>query len=292
VLAAAGALIAGAAGLTAGLFAWLSYQGVDSDNAPAVANNFGSGPVAGFVHRDQQGMLTNYLQESSMLTPAGFPVTLFDAGDFWVKNDGAAAAQIGMKAYANFADGKATFAATGAPATASGSASSIAASTSSSTGGIVGNLLTVTAVGAGTIYPGTTISGTNVATGTKIVSQVLPLLVGETAGGVGRYTVSIPDQTVAAGTAISGTYGTLTVGGSVAGTWGVGDTISGTNVVAGTAITALISGTGGAGTYAVDNNTVVSSTAITAAINVETKFFARSFAQPGELVKISSYPLG
>jgi hypothetical protein len=104
--------------------------------------------------------------------------------------------------------------------------------------------------------------------------------------------VSIPDQTVAAGTAISGTYGTLTVGGSVAGTWGVGDTISGTNVVAGTAITALISGTGGAGTYAVDNNTVVSSTAITAAINVETKFFARSFAQPGELVKISSYPLG
>jgi len=70
-------------------------------------------------------------------------------------------------------------------------------------------LLTVTGSVTGTIYPGTTISGTGVATGTQIVSQV-----SGTAGAAGTYLVSIPEQTVSA-TTISGTYGTLTVGGTV-----------------------------------------------------------------------------
>jgi hypothetical protein len=42
----------------------------------------------------------------------------------------------------------------------------------------------------------------------------------------------------------------------------------------------------------VDNNTVVASTAITAGLSVETKYFARSSGLPGELVKISSNPYG
>lgn len=286
VLAGPGGLVAGDMGLTVGRFAWTTDEFVDADGSPAVANNFGSGSVTGFVHRDQQGLITTYLSDAGMTIPAGFQCSVFASGDFWAKNDGAAQALPGMKAYAGYADGKVTFAATGTPGTASGSASSIAASTNSFTGAIAGNVLTVSAVASGTIYPGTTISGTGVASGTKIVDQL-----SGTAGGVGTYAVSIPEQTVAS-TAISGTYGTLTVGGTVAGAFGVGDTLSGTSVVAGTSITALISGTGGAGTYAVDNNAVVSSTAITAGTTVETKWYARSSGLPGELVKMSSTPQG
>lgn len=281
-----GGLVAGASGLFVGRFAWWSQSQLDPNDTPAVVNNFGTGPVTGFVHREQQGLITQFLAEGSQFIPQGFAVTLMSGGDFWVVNDGATACLLGMKAYANYADGKVTFAATGAPGTASGSASSIAASTNSFTGSITDNILTVTGGITGVIRPGTTISGTGVAAGTKIVSQN-----SGTAGGVGTYSVDIPNQTVAS-TAISGTYGTLTVGGTVTGAFGVGDTLTGSGVAAGTKITQLITGTGGAGTYAVDNNTVVASTAITAGLQAETKWVAMSAGLPGELIKISSQPLG
>ena len=60
---------------------------------------------------------------------------------------------------------------------------------------------------------------------------------------------------------ISGT--TLTVGGTVTGTFAVGMVLSGTGVTAGTTITALGTGTGGAGTYTVSASQTVSSTTIT-----------------------------
>jgi hypothetical protein len=287
VLAGPGGLVAGDAGVIVARFAWATDEFVDADGAPAVLNSFGSGPVTGFIHREQQGLIEQYLQEASMIVPAGFPVTAFSGGDFWIKNYGATQALPGQKAYANFADGKASFAASGSPAGATSSAASIAAATSSFTGSISGNDLDVTAVASGSIYPGTTISGTNVAAGTKIVAQTAGV-----PGGIGTYAVDIPEQNVNS-TTISGTYGVLTVGGTVVGAFGVGDTLSGTNVVAGTAINQQLTGTtGGAGTYAVNNNTVVSSTAITSAINVETKWVARNSALPGELVKISSWLQG
>jgi len=281
-----GGLVAGASGVIVGRFAWWNPSQLDGDNAPAVVNNTGSGPVTGFVHREQQGLITDYLADASMKVPAGFAITLMSGGGFWVRNDGAGLAQIGMKAYANYADGKATFAASGAPGTASGSASSIAAATNGFTASIAGNVMTVTAVSSGTIVPGTTVAGTGVASGTKVVSQL-----SGTAGGIGTYALNIPEQTVTS-EAMTGGYGTLTVGGTVVGAFGVGDTLSGASVVAGTTITALGTGTGGAGTYIVDNNTVVSSTAITAGTSVETKWVCMSPGLAGELVKISDHPLG
>lgn len=279
-------LVAGANGVTIARFAWASYSGIDNDNAPSIANNNGSGPVSGFVHREQQGLNVTYLSDASMAVQPGFPVTLFTEGDFWVKNDGSGQALVGQYAYADFATGKVSFAAASSANTASGSASSIAAETFSVTGSIAGNVLTVTAVGSGTVVAGALISGTNVATGSTIVSQL-----SGTAGGVGTYAVSIPEQTVAS-TTISGTYGQLTIGGTVSGTIEVGGVVGGTSVAAGTVVTQALTGTGGAGTYAVNLTQTVASEAITVTTNVQTKWIAASSGAAGELVKITSWPNG
>jgi hypothetical protein len=290
VNAGPGGLVAGPAGLTVGRFAWWNASSVDADGAPAIANNFGAGPVTGFVHREMQASITAYLAESGMVILPGQAVTLMSSGGYWVKNRGTTEALVGQKCYAAFADGSASFAATGAPLTASVTGS-VAASTGSFTGKIDNNILTLTGVGSGVAVAGGTISGTGVATGTKIVSQITPLLAGETTGGLGRYALDIGEQTVAS-TTISETYGTMTVTAVGSGVLGVGSNISGTNVVAGTQITALGTGAGGTGTYIVNNNTVVASTGITAGTNVETKWTCMSSGLPGELVKITAAPLG
>ena len=113
-------------------------------------------------------------------------------------------------------------------------------------GSITATTLTVASVTTGTIAIGQTISGTGVSAGTTIT------------GGSGLiWTVSIP-QTVAAGTLTASfaqtTVGSiyvsiLTVAGTITGTWQVGQLVSGTGILDGTQITALGSGTGGAGTY-------------------------------------------
>lgn len=119
VPAGPGGLIAGTSGVTAGLFAWLSSSAVDADGAPALVNNTGSGVPAGIVPREQQALITTYLQEAGNLVPAGFPVTVISAADMWVTNAGASAVTVGMVAFAKTADGTISFAATGA--TVSGS---------------------------------------------------------------------------------------------------------------------------------------------------------------------------
>jgi hypothetical protein len=287
VLAGPGAIVAGAAGVTVARFAWLSGSVLDANGAPAIANSFGTGPVSGFVHRSLQALITAYLTEAGMTIPQGFAVTLFSGGDFWVKNDGTTEALYGQKAYADLATGKVSFAATASPAQgATSTASTIAAGVASVTGSISGDVLTVTAVGSGVLYPGAAISGTGVASGTTIVSQL-----SGTPGGVGTYAVSIPEQTVAS-TTISETYGLLTVGGTLTGNYGVGDVISGSTTSAGTVITALGTGTGGAGTYIVNNTQTVGSAALNATSNVETKWIAMSAGLAGELVKISDHALG
>ena len=182
VNAGPGGLVAGPSGVTVGRFAWLASTYLDQDNAATIVNSFGVGPVTGFVRRDQQGLITTYLADSGMVIPNGFPVTLNSSGDFAVRNAGATQALVGQKAYANLATGAVTFAATASASVASGSASSIAAATSSVTGSIAGNVLTVSAVGSGTLYAGTTISGGATITGTQIVSQL-----SGTTGGVGTY---------------------------------------------------------------------------------------------------------
>lgn len=280
-----GGLVAGAQGVLIGRFAWVTPP-LDPNGTEQIANSFGSGPVAGFVHREQQGTITPFLAVSGMLILPGQMVTLLTSADLWVVNAGTAPAEIGDKAYAKVTDGSVAFAPTASPPAAASVTGSVAASTFSVTGSIAGNIMTVTAVGSGTVVNGATISGTGVASGTKVVSQI-----GGTAGGIGTYYVNIPNQT-AASTTISGTYGTMTVTAVGSGAITLGDAISGSGVVAGTTVTQFLTGTGGTGTYVVDNNTVVGSTTITAAGWVETKWIAMSAGLTTEMVKMSAMPRG
>jgi hypothetical protein len=108
-LSVPGGFIAGPNGLTVGLFAW-------ADTATGtILSNTGTGLPTCFVHRNMQAMLTAYLQEFGMTIPAGFGVgEMFSGGDFFVKNAGASAVTIGMKAFANTTNGTVSFAAAGA----------------------------------------------------------------------------------------------------------------------------------------------------------------------------------
>jgi hypothetical protein len=271
--------IAGPSGLTIGLFAWI----LASDRR--TLNNFGAGAPNGFVHRDANALITTYLNAYGYTIPAGFGTgALYAAGDFWVVNSGSAMATPGMKAYANVTTGVATFAATGAPTTSGVSAATatISAQTGSFTGSIADNLMTITAVGSGTVVVGGTMAGTGVATGTQVISQV-----SGTTGGVGVYLVSPRDQTVAS-TTITETYGLFSPGTLASGSFGVGQTLSGSGVTTGTYITAA----NGASNWTVSPTQTAASETITGYTNAETGWYCRSVGQPGDVVKISSLAMG
>jgi hypothetical protein len=286
--------ISGLSGVVVGRFAW-AYPPVDADGTPAVVQNSGYGPPSGLVPREQQALITLYLADASMIIAPGFEMTLMIGGDFWVVNDGSTQAlpqapgQAAMKAYANLTNGKISFAATGSPTTSGTStASSIAGISSTFTGTISGDILSVTTAPSTSLVPGATLSGTagGIVAGTQIVSQI-----SGTTGGIGTYYVNTPEQSTTSQT-VTATWGVLTVAGTVTGTFAVGDLLSGTGVAANTSITALGTGTGQAGTYIVNNNAAVSSSTINALGTVETKWYCMSSGLPGEIVKISSHPLG
>lgn len=282
VQAGPGGFVAGAGGVTVARFAWQ-----DTVNE-TVVNSFGFGQVTGFVHREQQALIVNYLASHSNNIPQGLGLSLCSGGGLWMLNEGTTEAEVGMKAYANYANGAVTFALTGSPAQgATSSSSTIAPESVTITGGIADTVLTVTAT-TGTIVAGTALSGTNVAPNTVVVAQLTG-----SPGSTGTYSVNVGEQTVAAGTTITGTYGLLTVGGTVTGTFGVGDVLSGSGVTAGSYITQLGSGTGQAGTYYITpSQTVGSPVAINATSNVETKWIVMKGGLPGEVVKVSDKPLG
>jgi hypothetical protein len=133
------------------------------------------------------------------------------------------------------------------------------------TGSISGTTLTVTAITNGTIAAGQSLFGVGVTSETVITA------LGSGTGGIGTYTINL-SQTVASRQMNSTTVGarvtgsitatTLTVTAVASGTLYVGQTIQGTGVTALTIITALGTGSGGAGTYTVSTSQTVSSTTL------------------------------
>lgn len=279
-----GGLVAGAAGVTVGRFAWATYP-ADGDGAPAIVNNFGAGPVTGFVHREQQTLITTYLADASLLVPQGFPITLFMSGGFWALNSGATEAQVGMKAFANIATGAVTFAAAGTiSGGASGATSAVVSTTLTLVGSIAGDVLTVASVSAGAVYKGSILNSNAVGV---VVSQLTG-----TANGAGTYRLSVGEQSVAAGTTIGGVYGVITFGTVTGGPFTVGMALTGTGVPTNAYISDDITGGATSGTMVVYPNTAVSSATIVGSTTVETKWYARSTGLLNEIVKISDQVLG
>lgn len=272
-LAGQGALVAGEGGVTVGKFAW-----IDDDGNTVLSRGTGNRKPHGFVHREQQALISTYLAESGNQIPAGFPVTLHNQGDFYATVTGSTAAtSLGQAVYATYATGDITIgsAATGASVTASMGATFTATGT--------GTSLVVTSV-TGLISIGSEISGTGVTAGTTIVAQV-----SGTTGGAGTYTTSA--ATTASSATVTSFGNRLNVTAVGSGTLAVGDPVSGTGIPSGAVINGIVSGSGGVGVYTLDiaATAYAASTTVTVTAGVDTGWTVQSLAAVGELVKISTW---
>jgi hypothetical protein len=242
-----GALVAGPNGVTIGKFAW-----IESDGRTVTNSGQNLAVPDGFVHRDQQGLLTEYLQAAGMLIPPGFPVTLMVAGDFLAVNNGPSSLPRGGKLYASFYDGSvqtsagtaASVTATlGSTNTASLGSTNTASLGSTSTGTVVAghaNQITLTAT-TGTISIGDFIAAADdsIPGGTTVLQNL----------GAGVYEISAECTTTAQTVT---TFGAVMVVTSCTGLISVGDTVSGSGgFPVGATITSQLPGgtTGGAGSY-------------------------------------------
>lgn len=241
VLAGAAALVAGVGGVTVGKFAWIASD-------LATVHSYGTAPNApdGFVHREQQALIVNYLAESSNNVPVGFPVTLHGAGDFWALVEGSVAATKNAAIYAIYGTGGITIgsAATGASVTAAMGSTNTGSLGSTFTATGTGTSFAVTAL-TGYLAVGDTVSGTGVTAGTTIVAQV-----SGTTGAAGTYTTSA--ATTSSGDTIT-SFGTTVKTTVTANKISIGETISGgAGFPVGATVTAQVSGTtGGAGVYTI-----------------------------------------
>jgi hypothetical protein len=117
VNAGPGGLVAGIPGVMVGRFAWFDPDTpLDPNDAPKVVVSWSEDPqpVVGFVHREQQGLITHFLGGASMWVPEGVMITLHQTGGFFVRNAGDDRALLGMKAYASMEDGSISFGPPGA----------------------------------------------------------------------------------------------------------------------------------------------------------------------------------
>jgi hypothetical protein len=274
VLAGPGGLVAGPGGVTVGKFAW-----IDDDGVTVVNHGTATRKPDGFVHREQQALISTYLAESGNVIPEGFPVVLHNEGDFWATVTGATAGTYGASVFADYDSGDITIgaASTGASVTGSIGATFTASADSDAT------RLVVTSV-TGLISVGDTLSGTGITAGTTVVSQV-----SGTAGGAGTYQLSAANTTSAATVTAFGVVMKVTAVSS--GELHVGDPVSGTGIPSGAVIASIVSGSGGIGVYTLDTpaTAYAASTTITGVAGVDTTWKARSAAAVGELVKISTW---
>lgn len=95
LLVGEGALVAGATGAVVGRFAWA---------VNGVVSNAGSGKPQGFIHRENQALITTWLAEASNVVPQGLPLTIHVAGDFWAQT--LTNATVGQKVYASLTTGE------------------------------------------------------------------------------------------------------------------------------------------------------------------------------------------
>lgn len=229
VLSGPGALVAPAGGLTVGNFAWVGPAG-------QVSQSYVSGWQIGFLGRNEQALITEFLGEFSMVVPEGFMVTLFDGGDFFAY-------------FANGATALATVYAdedTGAPQMQATNSftGSVGFTGTAALSSVTGNMTLATVTAGSIVTIGDVLTGTGVTSGTTITG-----LVSGTPSTVGAvYSLSIAPTTESA-EAVTTASSTLNITAVADGGLSIGDVISGSGVTAGTQIASFGTGTGGIGTY-------------------------------------------
>lgn len=224
VLAGPGALVAPVGGLTVGNFAWVGPQG-------QVSQSYVAGWQVGFLGRNEQALIVEFLGETTMVVPQGMLINaLYNEGDFWANFP--AGATVGQNVYADPNDGTPLAGAT-APTLGTGTASAGFSGTATLNGTTT---LSVTAVTHGIISDGDVIAdsttGGNIPAGTTIVSQLTGI-----AGGVGTYQMSAVGVAAVGDTVVT-TSSFALVTAVANGAFNVGDVFTGTAVAAGTAIVA------------------------------------------------------
>lgn len=194
-----GNFAAGTSGATVGKFGW---QVLNALTGRAVVNSFSpTVPTVpdGFVGNEQQALITVWLAQSGLVIPAGYPVTLYNRGDWWAKSV-YGPVTIGQKVYANLFSGDVYGGVTGLnltglPAAATGSAASVTATTT------VGSYsMNITATGSGSVQVGQQINGPGLTGGVFYIDSL-----GTYNGTSGTVNLSLP--AVAAST--GGTFTTV-----------------------------------------------------------------------------------
>jgi hypothetical protein len=297
-----GNFAAGTSGVTVGKFAWQSLTAL---TGRAVVNSFS--PTAptlpdGFVGNEQQALITTWLAQSGLVIPAGYPVTMYNRGDWWAKAV-YGPVTIGQKVYANLFSGDVIggvtgLGAAGQPTQAVGSASSVTATTTAGSYSI-----NVTAVGSGVLAVGQQITGPGLMGGIFYIDSL-----GSGTGNTGTYNLSAPAVTASTG----GTFTTVAnvgIGGcvcssvsSTSSTTMTINTVTSGTIVPGQliqAITSIPAGTyvASIGTFNGTSGTIIMSAASTGTITgqacnfsawIETPWYFNSAGNTGDLVKIGT----
>jgi len=268
-LAGPGELVAGPSGSRVGVFNFVNNG--ELPGAREANPYFTEGSSVGFCHREQQALLTDFLQGSGRTVPHGYEVSLMNQGEFWALF--ASGGAIGATVYALAASGEAV---AGAPtitrtvaATATFNATTLMNVTADGTPTAqfgVGSVITGPGVPAGTFIASLG-SGTG-GTGTYNLNQAVPAAAGVTINATyavaTNFTLAGTVAANATATGVIDNTGLLTVSGGVTGpALAAGQYLTGVGVPPGTYITAAVSGTGGNGTYQTNTLIPVTSTTLT-----------------------------
>lgn len=267
VISGPGAFVASPAGVTVGVIAWAN------PNTGQASTYYQPNAAGGFVHKEQQAVITTFLAVSGVQIPGGDPVTVMSQGDFWGLF--AAGATAGQKVYANPLNGSLSANTTANSVTGANSAASITSGVLTTTDADQsGSALAVGQIIAGAgIPPGTYIasadgtgSGTHLwnlanldgATIANVSSQAIANYgVQETQFFVMQPVTADCSFTAALAVPVSGTaFGVLTVSAIASGTLQPGQWLSATGLPGSANIQILeqlTGSTGSTGTYLTNN---------------------------------------
>lgn len=248
VLGGPGMYSAPVGGLIVGRFAWVD------PTTGQVSQSFIDG-LLGFLHRETNAVITEFLGESTYVVNKGLPVALFDQGDFWAKFD--AGATPGQRVWADPSNGKAIAGGSTAPVLDSFTADAGFGGTSQQgaafTIAVTTNVATISAL-SGWVEAGDSITSASLGTVT------LGARLTGSPGGVGTFTQVHADFVGEAGTAANNV---VSVSAVTQGALEVGSVIDSTGADA--TVTVFGTGTGGIGTYTVGGSAQrVASAAVTA----------------------------